>query len=106
MYIPSGFTVITSEPVTEAAFRAWAESSGGVWHSAQSKPFRQAKIAWEFPSGCEIEAYLKTPAEEQVAEWTPRMHTPPQCVINVEIEEWIGSDEEEWTPLIRALLTQ
>lgn len=34
------------------------------------------------------------------------MHAPPQSVIDIEIEEYASSDDEQWTPLIRALLTQ
>ena len=98
MYIPPGFTVITCEPVNEDAFRAWATNNGGVW--------QQSRITWEFPSGCEIVAYLETPTEKQAADWMPRMHAPPQSVIDIEIEEYASSDDEQWTPLIRALLTQ
>jgi len=98
MYIPPGFTVITCEPVNEEAFRAWATDNGGVW--------QQLRITWEFPSGCEIVAYLETPTEKQAADWTPRMHAPPQSVIDIEIEEYASSDEEQWTPLIQALFAQ
>ena len=98
MYIPPGFTAITCEPVNEDAFRAWATNNGGVW--------QQSRITWEFPSGCEIVAYLETPTEKQAADWTPRMHAPPQSVIDIEIEEYASSDEEQWTPLIQALFAQ
>ena len=106
MYIPPGFTVVTCEPVNEEAFRAWATDNGGVWHPAESEPHRRGHVAWEFPSGCEIAACLETPSEEETARWTPRMHAPPQSVIDIEIEEYASSDDEQWTPLIRALLTQ
>ena len=106
MYIPPGFTVIACEPVTEEAFRVWAEDNGGVWQQAQSKPFRRAKIIWAFPSGCEIAARLDTPDEKEVAEWAPFTHTPPQSVIDIEIGESAGNDEAQWTPLIRALFAQ
>ena len=106
MYIPPGFTVLICEPVDEAALQSWAIANGGVWHPASSKPFRRAKIVWEFPSGCEIAARLDTPTETETAEWTPRMHTLPQNVIDIEIEEGDGSDEAQWTPLLRALLAQ
>ena len=106
MYIPPGFTVITCEPVSEEAFRAWAEGTGGVWHLEESKPYCRAHIAWEFPPGCDIAAHLGIPTEKEAAEWTPRMHTPPQSVIDVAVEEYADSNEEEWQPLIRALFAQ
>lgn len=106
MYGPPGFTVITCEPVTEEAFRAWAVGNGGVWHPAESKPYRRAHMAWEFPSGYDIAAYLGTPMEKESAEWTPRMHIPPQSVIDIEVEEYANSDAEQWTLLIRALFAQ
>lgn len=100
MYIPPGFTIITCEPVTEEPFRAWARDNGGIWHPEESKPYRWAHMAWEFPSGCEVAAYLGTPLEKKSVEWTPRMHTPPQSVIDVEVEEYASSNAEQWTPLI------
>ena len=98
MYIPPNFTVITCEPVSEEAFRVWTENNGGLWQAEES--------LLKFPSGCEIIAYLGAPSEKQKSEWAPRMHVPPQSVIDVEIEEYASSDDEQWMPLIRALLMQ
>ena len=97
MYIPPNFTVITCEPVSEEAFRVWTENNGGVWQAEES--------LWNFPSGCEIIAYLGAPCEKQKSEWTPRMHAPPQSIIDV-FGEHACDDAAKWTPLVRALFSQ
>lgn len=106
MYIPPGFTVITCDYVDEEAFRAWAADLGGVWHPKEGKPHRRAHVTWEFHSGCDIAAHLGTPSEKESAAWTPWMYTPPQSIIDVEVEPVTDTDDEQWMPTIRALFAQ
>lgn len=107
MYISPGFTVITCEPVDEAVFRAWAEGTGGLWHSAKDSRYRKwsAHTEWDFGPYRDMEAKLKALTEENQATWIPRelMHTPPQSLIEVELSESMDEDTAQYIAVLQSL---
>lgn len=107
MYIPPAFIVITCEPVDEAAFRAWAEGTGGVWHSLEDSRYHKgsAHSEWDFGPYRDMEARLKALTEEKPATWIPRelMHTPPHSLIEVELSESMDKETAQYIAVLQSL---
>ena len=108
MYIPPGFTLIACEAVSEEELRLWTVESGAVWHPALDIRYtrRCTYAGWPFGVRRSVQAHVDTLTDEDVAEWTPLMHKPPQGVINVEFSESLAGEAELCSGLLQALFTR
>ena len=110
MYIPPGFTVITCEPVDDTALQFWAVANGGVWHPASEGHHgsRRAYAGWDFGPYEEMVAKSETLTEDYKAEWIPRerMHKPPQSIVNIEMYDGSGAEDNFNLAVLHSLFAQ
>jgi len=94
VYIPPGSTLITCNPIDEDALHLWASSCGAIWRPAgeNGNGGRRACATWDTGQLDYIEARFGILSDEEVAEWTPLMHAPPQGTIDVELWDASGLD--------------
>lgn len=105
MYIPPGFTLITCEPMDEAALQSWAIANGGIWHPARSihHVYQYAYAEWDFGSYHNIIVQLSALSDKDIAKWTPLMRQPPQSVIDVELLDEPDDGDDSYASVIRTL---